>query len=161
MAATKIKETRPFGPRGRVQVVNTSPSRAKQSFKDECNINNIVSKYQKTGAVTHFNKNAPRYEDASGADFQDAMNLVTSTQQLFNELPSSLRARFANDPSQFLDFVQDPRNADEMAELGLRKAQPMDLAKNTAQGDTVADSEQGDDLPEDPPEKPKKRTKDS
>jgi len=38
---------------------------------------------------------------------------------MFNDLPSSIRSRFGNDPAAFLDFVQDENNADEMVKLGL------------------------------------------
>jgi phage internal scaffolding protein len=38
---------------------------------------------------------------------------------MFNDLPSSIRSRFGNDPAAFLDFVNDEGNADEMIKLGL------------------------------------------
>jgi phage internal scaffolding protein len=91
----------------------------KQSFKDECDINRIMDKYQKTGAVSHFNRHSPRYGDHSGMDFHEAMNVITETQRMFGDLPSTVRNKFANDPGLFLDFIQNPENADEMAALGL------------------------------------------
>lgn len=94
-------------------------SRTKQSFKMECDINHIMAKYQKTGAITHFTKHSPQYGIATGMQFQDAMNLVCEAQEMFNDLPSSIRSRFGNDPAAFLDFVQDEGNADEMVKLGL------------------------------------------
>ena len=88
-------------------------------FKKECDINVIMAKYQKTGAITHFNKHQAQYGMADGQTFQDAMNLVCEAQEMFNDLPSSIRSRFGNDPAAFLDFVQDESNADEMVKLGL------------------------------------------
>ncbi|AXL14761.1 internal scaffolding protein [Microviridae sp.] len=94
----------------------------KQSFKDECDINKIMAKFQKTGAMTHFAKHAPQYGDATPCEYQDALNVVANANTMFEELPATIRDKFENDPKQFLDFVQDEKNADEMVELGLKSA---------------------------------------
>ncbi len=93
--------------------------RTRQSMSAECDINNIMAKYQKSGAVTHFSRHAGRYAFATGLDFHEAMNVVTEGQRMFLDLPSSLRARFGT-AEEFLDFVQDEANGDEMIDLGLR-----------------------------------------
>ena len=121
---SKMKPRKAYQKIPRVQITTEGTPRTKQSFKNECDINQIMAKYQKTGAISHFNNRSPQYGDATGADFTSAMNLITSAQELFNELPSSLRNRFGNSPSAFLDFVQDPANALEMAELGLTEGGP-------------------------------------
>lgn len=100
------------------------PSMTVQSAKKECDINNIVAKYQKTGAIEHANRYEPQYGEVTSVTFQDAMNQVTSAQQMFDDLPSSIRQRFEGDPGAFLDFVADPSNAEEMAELGLVPGSP-------------------------------------
>ncbi len=106
-------------PRKRQQISFPKKGRTKQSFKDECDINQIMAKYQKTGAMAHINQHGGNYAFATSLDFSEAMRLVTQAQDMFDGLPSSIRNRFANDPAQFLDFVQDANNIDEMAELGL------------------------------------------
>ena len=93
--------------------------RTKQSHKDECDINQIMARFQRTGAITHFNKFSAHYEDLTGFDYTEAMQQVAEAQSMFNELPSSLRDRFQHDPANFLDFVQNPDNATEARELGL------------------------------------------
>ena len=45
-----------------------STAMTKQSFKDECDINKIMAKFQKTGALNHYAKHAPQYGDASGIE---------------------------------------------------------------------------------------------
>lgn len=94
----------------------------KQSFKDECDINHILRKYQTQGVLTHVNNHSPRYHDVSGIDFANAIETATRAQQMFDELPSKLRKRFGHDPGQFLDFVQsdDPSDIDAAIDLGLR-----------------------------------------
>jgi len=97
---------------------------AVQSFKDECDINKIMSKYQKTGALDWVNKHGAQYGDVTAMDFMDAMDTVVKGREMFDALPSSIRDRFRNDPAEFLDFMHDEKNLPEMRELGLAKAPP-------------------------------------
>lgn len=97
----------------------------KQSFKNECDINKIMEKFQKSGAISHYASHAPDYGECTQANLQDALNIVADANTMFEELPSSIRAKFHNDAGQFLDFVQDKKNLEEMRELGLaNKAAP-------------------------------------
>lgn len=94
----------------------------KQNFKKECDINHIMAKFQKTGAIEHRNAYQGQYGDIPAITFHEAMNLVLDAQEQFMSLPSSLRKRFSNDPAEYLDFVQDSANLDEMVKLGLANA---------------------------------------
>lgn len=116
----------------------------KQEFKDECDINILMSKYQSTGQMPVINQTAPQYLDVSGIDYQESMQFIAGAQTLFNELPSHVRSRFQNDPAQFLDFTSNENNRLEMAEMGLLKPQnqwaipyPQSTPK-TAQNEDVA-----------------------
>ena len=124
-----------------VSVDVSGESRTKQSFAKECDINHIMAKYQKTGAITHFAKHSPQYGIADGQTFQDAMNLVCEAQEMFNELPSSIRSRFGNDPAAFLDFVNDEGNADEMIKLGLIETTGEDVGISNAAPQPVQEKE--------------------
>lgn len=95
--------------------------RTKQSFKDECDINNIMARFQKTGVIAFANKFQARYGDVTGVDFANAMRVVADARTMFAELPARVRERFANDPARFLEFVQNPANKDEARALGLLK----------------------------------------
>lgn len=110
-----------YGPKQKVALERHQPSRTKQSFKDECDINTIIARFLKTGVMNFANKNEPRYGDVTGIEFQDAMQKVAAAQSLFNELPAAIRARFENEPAKFLTFVQDEKNREEATELGLLK----------------------------------------
>lgn len=94
-------------------------SRTKQSFRDECDINRIMAKFIKTGSIDHLRKHGGSYGDATSVDFHEAMNVITSAEQMFGELPSAIRVRFNDDPAEFLDFVGDDANLEEMRDLGL------------------------------------------
>lgn len=109
-----------YGKKERVLNVNEEPSLTKQSFKNECDINLIMKKWQKTGVLPQARSAQPCYGDFTGiSDYQSALNAVAEAQDTFLALPSALRARFSNDPSLFLEFVQNPANIDEMISLGL------------------------------------------
>ncbi len=93
---------------------------AQQQFKEDCDVNIIMQRFQKTGAIDHVSKHQPEYGFASPTDYHESMNIVTSAQSMFNDLPSKLRNEFHNNPQALLEFVQDPKNADRAAELGLQ-----------------------------------------
>jgi len=99
--------------------VFTRPSRTKQSFRDECDINNILRQFNVTGQLP-VGSVQPQYGDFSGiTDYQSALNAVMAAQDSFLALPAKLRARFDNDPALFVEFVSDEANKDEMKALGL------------------------------------------
>lgn len=131
-----------YGQKQRCQVAVTGTSMTKQQFVHECDINNIVAKYQKTGAIAHSNQHQPTYGFASSLDFQESMELVDQAQAMFKSLPSSLRQKFGNDPANYLDFVQNPDNLREMIDLGLATEIP-NPAEKPSEGST------------EPPETPK------
>lgn len=114
-----------YGPKPRVHGTHISPdSRTKQSFKDDCDINNIMARYIKTGVIDFTARNQPRYGDVTGASFESAMATVAAANTMFHELPARVRDRFRNDPAKFLDFVNNPDNKDEARALGLLKPVP-------------------------------------
>ncbi len=93
--------------------------RAKQEFKQDADINSIMKKFQKTGAIDHVSKHQPQYGFASGQTLHEALSTVATAQSMFEELPSSLRVKFNNRPQEFLEFIQNPDNNDEAIKLGL------------------------------------------
>ena len=92
---------------------------AQQQFKEDCDINTIMARFQKTGAIDHVSRYQPEYGFATPQQFHEAMNIVAYGQSMFNDLPSSVRDEFSNDPEAFLEFVQDPANAEKAKELGI------------------------------------------
>lgn len=110
--------------RGRRRV--TTPvgarSRTHQSFKDECDVNNIMARYAKTGVLDHVRRSAPVYGDfVEVADYHTALNVMIEAQDMFDALPAKVRRRFNNDPAELMEFVHDPENSDEAHKLGLLK----------------------------------------
>lgn len=101
-----------------------SPSLAQQHFRDECDINVMVQRFQRTG-VPDSPPVPPGVQDFSQVhDFQSAMQVIIESQSAFASLPSRLRERFGNDPSRYLEFVYDEANRDEAVKLGMIPAPP-------------------------------------
>lgn len=103
-------------------VVTNPPSRTKQSFLAECDINNIIKQFKVTGQIRHMNEQRAQGSYADLPDpmeFQDALHAVMDAQKSFATLPSHVRARFNNDPASFLGFMADPSNQDEIIKMGL------------------------------------------
>lgn len=96
------------------------PSKTKQSFKDECDINTVLRKWRKTGITTNVQLGTPVYEDFSyAASYYESVNAVRRAEILFDSLPARVRARVHNDPGELIAFVENPDNAEELVELGL------------------------------------------
>lgn len=107
---------------GRVQVglACAGTSRAKQQFRDECDINTIMRRFQRDGVVSHVARFQGRYEDVTGTvPYDEALRIVMAAEEAFGSLPSSVRLRFENDPAAFVEFATDPKNRGEMVKLGL------------------------------------------
>jgi len=126
----------------RVQSGPYPETMAKQSMKDECDINILMLKYQKTGMLDHIIRYKGQYADVfNQGDYQDAIHTIREAEEMFDSLPSSVRDRFGNSPARFLAFVEDPNNKDEMAAIGLldkppKSAEPEKAAAKPAEPET-------------------------
>lgn len=83
-------------------------------------MNNIVKSFNpRTGEFSHMALKAPIFGDTTGMDFREMMELMVEAQASFDQLPADVRARFSNDPHDFVAFCQDPANVPELEKLGL------------------------------------------
>lgn len=95
-------------------------SRTKQADREAADVNAIVRKYRATGYVDQLQRRDPIFGDFSQVgDFFDAMRRVRQAEDDFAALPSEVRARCANDPLEFIRFMVNPANKDELREMGL------------------------------------------
>lgn len=109
-------------------------SRAKQSFAEECDINTIVRRFRVTGELPT-GVRMPTYGDfGSLGDFHGALNAVAVARESFDAMPADVRARFHNDPGEFVAFCSDKVNRPEAIKLGLVMPLAASLA---APGDAI------------------------
>ena len=100
----------------------TEPSMTQQHFKDECDMDTILRKYETTGFLV--DPLEPRRQAQFGdfsevQDFQSAQNKVAQVSEYFDSLPAHIRMRFGNRVSEFLSFVTDETNRKACEELGI------------------------------------------
>lgn len=96
------------GRRPSVMDFTDHPSRTRQSFAQECDVNHIMARFEATGVVTHLNRVQGTYADVSQVrSFKEALDVVQAVRQDFYRLPSAVREQFGNDAASFLDAVQE------------------------------------------------------
>ena len=109
-------------------------SLAQQHYKEECDINTILQKFNISGILPEMPL-SPRYGDFTGiGDYHTALNAVLAAQDEFEALPANIRARFDNDPAKLIEFLDDENNRPEAEELGLvnkAAAEAVEAAKTT------------------------------
>lgn len=101
------------------------PSMTQQQFKDEADINYIVSMYDSSGVMPTFYGDGQPVQPVFG-DFaslpdnaQDMYNRIIEAKNNFDNLPLEVRKRFNYDPAAFLEFVDNPENLDDLVAMGL------------------------------------------
>lgn len=104
-----------------VSIDDFSPSLTEQAHKNQCDIHRIIGKYKKSGLMTHVNAMEGKYADyPNSLDFQLMQVKIATAKSMFETIPSHIRAKFKNDVGQFLDYVTNPENRQEMIELGFK-----------------------------------------
>ena len=111
-----------------------------QEQKDQCDINNILDKYARTGLINHVNRYEGQYGDVSSIDYQTMQNQVAEVNSMFADLPAKERQRFNNDPAQFLEFVATQQNVDDMRDGVIGNNSP-EVPLVTSEGDSGESAE--------------------
>jgi hypothetical protein len=131
-------------------IMVTGAGKTEQSHKQQCDMNYILRNYQKTGLITHAKKYNGQYDDVSVQDFNEAMLLVTRAQAMYEELPSNIRERF-NGPAEFVEFTNNPGNAQEMVNMGILNGNDGLTSSGMPSGAPSPGDLNGDGQPDIPP----------
>lgn len=111
--------------------INEEPSLTIQAYKDEVDINVMMARMGvKDGSIppgAFDPKLFGTVQDFTDApDLQEIFQRTAAAGELFMQLPADLRRRFGNSPAALMDFVQNPKNAEEAVTLGLlKKVEPV------------------------------------
>lgn len=101
---------------------NNEPSMTRQEFADECDLNQIMKRYegQDIGAIMR-RDTPPVYIDFEGVpdNLMDYLQMQKDAENAFMTLPAVVRKEFDNNPLEFVAFATDPENLDQMRTWGL------------------------------------------
>lgn len=124
--------------RRRVQVDCGDEMLTKQAFKDECDIHQILERYQRTGQLTHLASQQGQFLDLpASVDLQEAYALAQRAGEAFDALPAAVRDRFDNSAINLLAALEDPGMVDELRELGILVKPPASGEKPEGDGSTA------------------------
>lgn len=96
-------------------------TRTRQSEKDNCDINKIMERFNRSGKLPTMQTSPPRYGDAIAVDYATSLNIVKQAQDSFRQLPAETRKYFDHDPKNFLEALSNPSEEDKqkLVKLGL------------------------------------------
>lgn len=102
---------------------NEYNSLTQQHFKSECDINLIIKRHEETGLWSDSLKpptRQPMFGDFSDVpDYQTAQDMLIDAEDMFMQLPASIRKQFDNNAMAFVDFYLDSENEEQLMEMGL------------------------------------------
>lgn len=90
-----------------------------QGHKKECDVNEIIKKYDRTGLISHISRIEAKFGDLTGADFKTMQDKVANAMSMFEELPAHIKNRFEQSPAKLLEFMEHKENREEAIKLGL------------------------------------------
>lgn len=116
-------------------------SRARQEFKEECDINTIAERFHLTGEMPENVPMVLQGDFTNVTDFRSAMDVVVQAREAFDAMPAKVRSRFDNDPQKFLEFTSNVDNFDEAAKLGLIRSESVERRATEAAAKRKAEIE--------------------
>lgn len=105
------------------RTINNDVSMADPTGVETAEVKSIMEEFSRTGRLPLRNGQPGLYSPdevvPNGKDLLGAVLLVQEATDRFEQLPSTLRERFGNDPIKLHDFISDPKNKNEAIDLGI------------------------------------------
>ncbi len=131
-----------YSPQVRVTFETKGDSLTEQQFAEESQIINKIRKYDSQGFFDSINRNPAQYNDFTQVrDLADAIDQIEEARDAFQTIPSDVRKKFNNSPSEFFDFASKESNYDELVKLGLATAKIVDQVKEKVSSVDVEEKE--------------------
>ncbi|QCQ84781.1 internal scaffolding protein [Blackfly microvirus SF02] len=133
-------------------VFNREPSLTRQEFAEECDINQLMKRYDGhvIGGPGNLPVREPMYFDFADLP-QDLMGYLTfmnEAQAQFMSLPAAVRKEFDNDPVEFVAYASDPSSLEQMRSWGLAPpAKPPETPVPPPPGEGPASASKGSSEP--------------
>lgn len=120
MTNKKIPFRTHYSPQKRVSFETVGESLTEQQYAHESTILAKIQKYDSQGFFDSINRNPAQYNDYSDViDLAHAVDKIDKANESFATVPSDIRKRFNNNPSEFFKFASDEKNFDELVSMGL------------------------------------------
>lgn len=119
MGWNRYDENGDIVPNKSTPLVCTEESITEQHHESETNINAIIARNGPELQKSIDAMQDMRFDDVTGNDFQEIMDMMITARESFDKIPSEIRNFFGNDPAKFVDFVNNPNNNDKLIEWGL------------------------------------------
>ena len=117
---TKQKLSKVMEKRLNVQIDCSKPVMTDQSYKNSCDINNIMKQYQKTKLLPSVREHLARYIDNTQVmPLEEAHAKIQHAQALFYELPSEIRKLMDNNPLKMQEVLENPVYKDLLVKTGV------------------------------------------
>lgn len=112
-----------------VQTDLSGPSMTRQEFADECDINKLMERYERSGVwpLPPAGQSPTYYDFVGMPDLQSAMHDLIDAEKAFASLPAKVRKEFDNDPLRFVEYASNGDNLEQMRTWGL--AEPEAIAQ--------------------------------
>jgi len=131
-----------YSPQLRVSFETKGESLTEQQFAEESQIINKIRKYDSQGFFDSINSNPAQYNDFTQVrDLADAIDQIEQAKDAFQTIPSDVRKKFNNSPSEFFNFASNESNYDELVKLGLATAKIVDQVKEKVSSVDVEEKE--------------------
>lgn len=86
---------------------SNSENLTKQSFKDECDINNVVDRFVQTGQLPFNVRIGGVFEEAPSMSLKEALDIARGAQSDWDNLSDEVRQSFDNQFENYVDFMQN------------------------------------------------------
>lgn len=116
-APTEITLPRPGR---RINPVLDRSGGASSSDASGANINVIVAQYLRTGTMPNIQLSNPLYGDHTGPrDLMGARLAIQHAEEVYNELPATIRTASDNDVGRFAQMLESPNERQQLEDAGL------------------------------------------
>lgn len=118
----------------RTALVCPEPSKTKQEFKTQQDINHILATFTRTGQLPDIPMPLQYADLTTMEDYHTLQTKLAETNGLFYRLPAAIRASYKNDPGAWLEDVTTRVNAGDLEPL---REMGMDLTSWDRQRETI------------------------
>lgn len=138
-----------FGENERVpseHAIHCGGGRTLQAHKDSCDINLIIKRIRLTGltGLEHVNHIPPSYGDFTDVkSYLDSLSVVRSAEEAFARIPVGIRAKCGFSPTEFIRYIENPANKDELIAAGILTERPAVVTSPVPDNPVIKENDDG------------------